>query len=180
MKKSIKNTLICFGALFFSLFSSAQENYFIDLSTNQNKQVRQNVKSGVPIQLIIKNRLPNSKYAISIQKKFELLEELSLDKNENPVKVNNREIMCIFTKKTNIINDLSSEKKLSSEVYVLEQLLIDYQQIEEKKKESERDTLCTRLDITNAWDVINKTTQILRKQTLKKGCLLYTSDAADE
>ena len=147
----------------------AQEIFSIDLAKGQNIETRQTVTAGVPLQIIIKNKLLNQEYSISVQKKFQLLEELSLNASEGTINSLRLNEKCLITKKANALNKLDKEKMISKGVNNLKELLLLYEQKEATKEENKRDTICTKSDIANALFVIEKTRKRLLPQTLKKG-----------
>lgn len=140
-----------------------QEIIQIDLSNGMDKETSQTVKSGVPFQIIIKNKLLNSNYSISVQKKFELLEQLALNEKKNDQEVTTTENFpkCLIKEVTDSLYELDSEKEISKNVNQLQALLA-------QNKEA-KDSACSKLDVANAWFAISQTKQELAVQTLKKG-----------
>ena len=164
-KKLPMKSILTTTFLFVVLLTYSQEVYVIDLADGRDKETSRTVQSGVPFKILIKNKVLNTDYSISVQRKFQLLEQLALDAKENNVSSMETTENCLINKLTNDLTNSHTEKEVGSIAYQLKQLLIE----NDKERKSGNDTICTPIDIAKAWYAISQTEQALNEQKLKKG-----------
>lgn len=159
-------TAFCFFPMYFLV--CAQQEIEIDLAKNKNGVVTQSVNYAQPINIKLKNKLPNEDYEISVEREVLLPDELEIPKElKSEDQISTKAVEC-----KELLDKLDSLKNSKSEKEVakwVKKINTDLKEL--KKLPGERSTEfkeCTNAHKTEAIIALEATTFALSPQKLRQ------------